>query len=101
MDFAKWLICIANADQNLSYYVKKGTSFFKFGKSATDRPCPAWASYKRKSKKRWEWGKKHLAFPSLTLELTGKQNNILYLAVGAVADTMERHGRTTIFHAAL
>ena len=61
-DFAKWCICIANADQNLSYYVKH--VLLNFGQIRSQPTVSYVGKFKRKSRKRWSGAKKHLALPT-------------------------------------
>lgn len=54
-DFAKWCICIANADQNLSYYVKH--VLLNFGQIRSQPTVSYVGKFKRKSRKRWSGAK--------------------------------------------
>ena len=92
-DFAKWCICIANADQNLSYYVKH--VLFKLRENPQPADRVLHGQIQKKIQEALEWGKKHLALPTPDLGTDRQNRTISCLAVGAVGRQDERHGGTT------
>lgn len=69
-NFTKWCICIVNARQNLSYYVKHVLFKFRANPQPADRVLHG--QIQKKIQEALEWGKIHLDAPNLTLELTTK-----------------------------
>ena len=98
-DFAKWCICIANADQNLSYYVKHVLFKLRANPQPADRVLHG--QIQRKIQEALEWGKKHLALPNLTLELTGKIEQYLAWLLEQSADRMGIAEERRIFNTAV
>lgn len=97
-DFAKWCICIANADQNLSYYVKH--VLFKLRANPQPQDRALHGQIQKKIQEALEWGKKHLVLPDLTLELTGKIEQYLAWLLEQSADGMSTAEERRIFDAA-
>ena len=98
-DFAKWCICIANADQNLSYYVKYVLFKLRTNPLPADRVLHG--QIQKKIQEALEWGKKHLALPNLTLELTGKIEQYLAWLLEQSADRMGIAEERRIFNTAV
>lgn len=97
-DFAKWCICIANANQNLSYYVKH--VLFKLRANPQPQDRALHGQIQKKIQEALEWGKKHLVLPDLTLELTGKIEQYLAWLLEQSADGMSTAEERRIFDAA-
>ena len=97
-DFAKWCICIANADQNLSYYVKHVLFKLRANPQPSDRVLHG--QIQKKIQEALEWGKKHLTLPNLTLELTGKIEQYLAGLLEQSADGMSIAEERRIFNTA-
>lgn len=97
-DFAKWCICIANADQNLSYYVKHVLFKLRANPQPADRVLHG--QIQKKIQDALEWGKSHLVLPNLTLELTDKIERYLAWLLEQSADGMSASEECRIFNAA-
>lgn len=97
-DFAKWCICIANADQNLSYYVKHVLFKLRANPQPADRVLHG--QIQKKIQEALEWGKKHLALPNFTLELTGKIERYLAWLLEQSADGISVAEERRIFNTA-
>ena len=97
-DFAKWCVCIANADQNLSYYVKHVLFKLRANPQPSDRVLHG--QIQKKIQEALEWGKKHLTLPNLTLELTGKIEQYLAGLLEQSADGMSIAEERRIFNTA-
>lgn len=97
-DFAKWCICIANADQNLSYYVKHVLFKLRANPQPADRVLHG--QILKKIQDALEWGKNHLTLPNLTLELTDKIEQYLAWLLEQSADSMSFSEERRIFNTA-
>lgn len=97
-DFAHWCICIANADQNLSYYVK--SVLFKLRKNPQPKDRVLHGYIQKRIQDALEWGKSHLSLPNLTLELTDKIEQYLAWLLEQSADSMSVSEEQRIFNTA-
>lgn len=83
---------------NLSYYVKH--VLFKLRENPQPADRVLHGQIQKKIQEALEWGKKHLALPSLTLELTGKIEQYLAWLLEQSADRMSVTEEQRIFNAA-
>lgn len=97
-DFEKWCICIANANQNLSYYIK--SVLFKLRKNPQPEDRVLHGTIQKRIQDALEWGKHHLALPNLTLELTAKIEQYLVWLLEQSADGMSIAEEHRTFNAA-
>ena len=97
-DFAKWCICIANADQNMSYYVKHILFKLRANPQSADRVLHG--QIQKKIQDALEWGKQHLTLPNLTVELTDKIEQYLAWLLEQSADRMSIAEEQRIFNTA-
>ena len=98
-DFAKWCICIANADQNMSYYVKHVLFKLRANPQPADRVLHG--QIQKKIQEALEWGKQHLTLPNLTVELTDKIEQYLAWLLEQSADRMSIAEERRIFNTAV
>lgn len=97
-DFVNWCICIANAHQNLSYYVKYVLFKLRPNPQPADRGLHK--QIQKKIQDALRWGESHLVLPNLTLELTAKIEQYLVWLLEQSADGMSIAEERRIFNTA-